>query len=100
MAVRTLALPMLARSAIRATDRAHLPLVLASTAPYDTWHWFVPAIKASAVASSGRNRVLRFRLMVKRDPRMRSQASEGEAQHGLFCWTRRVGQGNERLHCG
>src|SRR5262249_19594650 len=30
MAVRTLALPMLARSAIRATDRAHLPLVWAS----------------------------------------------------------------------
>ena len=29
---------------------------------------------------------------------MRPQASEGEAQHGLFCWTRRVGQGNERLY--
>ena len=29
---------------------------------------------------------------------MRPQASEGEAQHDLFCWTRRVGQGNERLH--
>ena len=28
---------------------------------------------------------------------MRPQASEGEAQHGLFCWTRRVGQGNEGL---
>src|SRR5215510_3066798 len=36
--------------------------------------------------------VLRFRLMVKRGPCMRPQASEGEAQHGLFCWTRRVGQ--------
>src|SRR5215471_513500 len=44
--------------------------------------------------------VLRFRLMVKRGPCMRPQASEGEAQHGLFCWTRRVGQGDERLHCG
>src|SRR5258708_40073575 len=32
-------------------------------------------------------RVLRFRLMVKRGPHMRPQASEGEAQHGLFCWT-------------
>src|SRR5439155_3520120 len=31
--------------------------------------------------------VLRFRLMVKRGPHMRPQASEGEAQHGLFCWT-------------
>src|SRR5262249_41651500 len=45
-------------------------------------------------------RVLRFRLMVKRGPHLRPQASEGEAQHGLFCWTRRVGQGDERLHCG
>ena len=27
------------------------------------------------------------------------QASEGEAQHGLFCWTGRIGQGHERLHC-
>src|SRR5262245_47737411 len=44
--------------------------------------------------------VLRFRLMVKRGPCMRPQASEGEAQHGLFCWTRRVGPGDERLHCG
>jgi len=33
--------------------------------------------------------VLRFRLMVKRGPHMRPQASEGEAQHGLFCWTGR-----------
>ena len=30
----------------------------------------------------------------------RPQASEGEAQHGLFCWTGRFGQGHERLHCG
>src|SRR5262249_28297013 len=44
--------------------------------------------------------VLRFRLMVKRGPHMRPQASEGEAQHGLFCGTRRIGQGDERLHCG
>jgi hypothetical protein len=29
--------------------------------------------------------VLRFRLMVKRGPHLRPQASEGEAQHGLFC---------------
>jgi len=28
------------------------------------------------------------------------QASEGEAQHGPFCWTGRLGQGHERLHCG
>src|SRR5262245_16442887 len=34
--------------------------------------------------------------MVKRDPHVRPQASEGEAHHGLFCWTRRVGQGDER----
>src|SRR5215471_8317815 len=27
--------------------------------------------------------------MVKRGPHLRPQASEGEAQHGLFCWTRR-----------
>src|ERR1700757_5148902 len=40
---------------------------------------------------------LRFRLMVKRGPRIRPQASEGEAQHGLFCWTGCVGQGDERL---
>src|ERR1700687_173195 len=44
--------------------------------------------------------VLRFRLMVKRGPWMRPQASEGEAQHGPFCATGRVGQGHERLHCG
>src|SRR5215472_7938971 len=49
---------------------------------------------------AGRFGVLRFRLMVKRGPHLRPQASEGEAQHGLFCWTRRVGQGDERLHCG
>ena len=29
---------------------------------------------------------------------MRPQASEGEAQHGLFCWTGRFGQGDEHLH--
>jgi hypothetical protein len=28
------------------------------------------------------------------------QASEGEAQHGLFCGTGRIGQVHERLHCG
>src|SRR5678815_2162994 len=44
--------------------------------------------------------VLRFRLMVKRGPDFRPQASEGEAQHGPFCWTRRVGQGDKRLHRG
>src|SRR4249919_3717370 len=38
--------------------------------------------------------------MVKRGPCSRPQASEGEAQHGPFCWTRRIGQGDERLHCG
>ena len=42
----------------------------------------------------------RFRLMVKRGPDMRPQASEGEAQHGLLCWTRCVGKGNEGLHRG
>jgi len=30
--------------------------------------------------------VLRFRLMVKRGVLLRPQASEGEAQHGPFCW--------------
>jgi len=44
--------------------------------------------------------VLRFRLMVKRGRRLRPQASEGEAQHGPFCWTRRFGQGDERLFRG
>src|SRR5262245_3183079 len=44
--------------------------------------------------------VLRFRLMVKRGPWTRPQASEGEAQHGPFCWTGRFGQGDECLHCG
>src|SRR5215475_13855654 len=34
------------------------------------------------------------RLMVKPGPHPRPQASEGEAQHGLFCWTRRVGTAN------
>jgi ABC transporter substrate binding protein len=38
--------------------------------------------------------------MVKRGPRLRPQASEGEAQHGSFCWTGLVGQGDQRLHCG
>src|SRR6476646_10815464 len=44
--------------------------------------------------------VLRFRLMVKRGPWLRPQASEGEAQHGPFCWIRRIGQGDQHLHCG
>src|SRR4029079_10730068 len=43
--------------------------------------------------------VLRFRLMVQRGPRSRPQASEGEAQHGPFCWTGRFGQGNENSVC-
>src|SRR5712672_1649260 len=43
---------------------------------------------------------LRFRLMVKRGSRLRPQASEGEAQHGPFCWIRRIGQGDQHLHCG
>src|SRR6516164_2569252 len=38
--------------------------------------------------------------MVKRGPCVRPQASEGEAQHGPFCGTGRVGQGDQRLHCG
>ena len=38
--------------------------------------------------------------MVKRGQWMRPQASEGEAQHELFCWTGRIGQGDQRLHCG
>ncbi len=33
---------------------------------------------------------LRFRVMVKRGPCLRPQASEGEAQDGPFCWIRRV----------
>src|SRR6266436_5049677 len=44
--------------------------------------------------------VLRFRLMVKRGPWLRPQASEGEAQHGPFCWIGRIGQGDQHLHCG
>ena len=49
----------------------------------------------------GEDWVLRFRLMVKRGHRgYGPQASEGEAQHGLFCGTRRFGQGYQRLHCG
>ena len=36
--------------------------------------------------------VLRFRLMVERGPHSRPQASEGEAQHGPFCRTRRIGR--------
>src|SRR4029453_10725349 len=44
--------------------------------------------------------VLRFRLMVERGPWSRPQASEGEAQHGAFCWIGRIGQGDECLHCG
>ena len=35
--------------------------------------------------------------MVKRGPLVRPQASEGEAQHGSFCRTGRVGQGDQRL---
>jgi len=31
---------------------------------------------------------------VKRGPLVRPQASEGEAQHGPFCWTGRIGQGD------
>src|SRR6266404_8685187 len=37
--------------------------------------------------------------MVKRGPCVRPQASEGEAQHGPFCWNGRFGQGDQRLHC-
>src|SRR6478752_10392589 len=44
--------------------------------------------------------VLRFRLMVKRGPWLRPQASEGEAQHGPFCWIGRIGQGDKHLRCG
>src|SRR5450756_3062456 len=44
--------------------------------------------------------VLRFRLMVERGPHSRPQASEGEAQHGPFCRTRRISQGNKYLHRG
>jgi hypothetical protein len=44
--------------------------------------------------------VLRFRLMVKRGPLLRPQASEGEAQHEPFCWIGRIGQGDQHLHCG
>jgi hypothetical protein len=44
--------------------------------------------------------VLRFRLMVKRGPWLRPQASEGEAQHGPFWRIGRIGQGDEHLHCG
>jgi hypothetical protein len=42
--------------------------------------------------------VLRFRLMVKRGPWLRPQASEGEAQHGPFCRIGRIGQGDQCLH--
>src|SRR5260370_37202291 len=41
--------------------------------------------------------LLRFRLMVKRGPLLRPQASEGEAQHGPFCWIGRIGQGDQHL---
>src|SRR6476620_3750429 len=44
--------------------------------------------------------VLRFRLMVKRGPWLRPQASEGEAQHEPFCRIGRIGQGDQHLHCG
>jgi hypothetical protein len=44
--------------------------------------------------------VLRFRLMVKRGPWLRPQASEGEARHGPFWRIGRIGQGDEHLHCG
>src|SRR5450759_34627 len=38
--------------------------------------------------------------MVERGPHSRPQASEGEAQHGPFCRTRRISQGNKYLHRG
>src|SRR3954469_15196390 len=42
--------------------------------------------------------VLRFRLMAIRGHRVNGpQASEGEAQHGAFCRTGRIGQGDQRL---
>src|SRR6476660_10092116 len=44
--------------------------------------------------------VLRFRLMVKRGPWLRPQASEGEAQNEPFCRMGRIGQGDQHLHCG
>jgi hypothetical protein len=45
--------------------------------------------------------VLRFRLMAIRGHRLNGpQASEGEAQHGAFCRIGRIGQGDQRLHCG
>ena len=49
----------------------------------------------------GEDWVLRFRLMVKRGHRgYGPQASEGEAQHGPFCWIGRIGQGDHHLHFG
>jgi hypothetical protein len=45
--------------------------------------------------------MLRFRLMVKQGPwLLPPQASEGEAQHGPFCWIVFIGQEDQRLHCG
>src|SRR5512141_2414497 len=38
--------------------------------------------------------------MVKRGPWLRPQASEGEAQHGPFCRTGCLSQGNKHLYCG
>src|SRR3954471_10192862 len=35
--------------------------------------------------------------MVKRGPHMRPQTSEGEGQHGPFCWTGCFSQGDEHL---
>jgi hypothetical protein len=56
--------------------------------------------RPAQLVDSRRFWVLRFRLMVKRGPWLRPQASEGEAQHGPFCWIGRIGQGDEHLHCG
>ena len=73
-----------------------------------TWRWLDPVANDPEDGVIGRLSlwiaedfwVLRFRLMVKRGPWLRPQASEGEAQHGPFCWTRRFSQGDKCLHCG
>ena len=53
---------------------------------------FSPTIGAAVAA--------RYWFLWVRCSVLRPQASEGEAQHGPFCWTRRIGQGDQRLHCG
>src|SRR5262249_8078735 len=52
--------------------------------PHMTQRW---GNRPAKLTDSGKLGCCASGCMVKRGPHLRPQASEGEAQHGLFCWT-------------